>query len=82
MSNTFHLTIARVGENLFDAEAVSVTLPGVEGEFTLLQGHEPFVSELKQGEIRVRNADNQILQFPVSQGGIAETSHDQATVLL
>jgi F-type H+-transporting ATPase subunit epsilon len=82
MAHTFHLTIAKVGENLFDGEAASVTLPGVEGEFTVLAYHEAFVSELKEGVARIKSAEGTTSTIPVVHGGIAEVSHNQATVLL
>ena len=79
---TFHLTIAKVGENLFDGEAVAVTLPGVEGEFEVLAGHEAFVSELRAGTACVRIAEGKIECHEIFAGGIAEISNNQATVLL
>ena len=79
---TFHLTVAKVGENLFEGEAISATLPGSEGVFQILAEHEPFVSELKQGEVRIKGADDQLHHFEVPEGGIAEVSHNQATILL
>lgn len=82
MAKTFHLTVAKVGENLFDGEAVSATLPGTEGVFQVLASHEAFISELKEGEMRVTSADNQSHVFSLPSGGIAEVSHNQATVLL
>lgn len=82
MAKSFHLTVARVGENLFDGDAVSVHLPGVDGAFTVLAGHEPFVSEIKEGEIRIEAADGQKHHIQVGHKGIAEVSSNQATVLL
>ena len=82
MAKTFHLTIARVGENLFSGEALSVTLPGAEGAFTVLAGHEAFVSELKEGEAKVVAADGEVRQVPIAKGGVAEVSGTQATVIL
>lgn len=79
---TFHLTIAKVGENLFDGDVVAVSLPGSEGMFQVLAGHEAFVSELRQGEARVISPDNTPHRFPIVEGGIAEVSGNQATVLL
>lgn len=79
---TFHLTVARVGENLFDGEAVSATLPGGEGVFQILPEHEAFVSELAPGELHVKAADNQTYHFSIPHGGVAEVSHNQATILL
>ncbi len=82
MANTFHLTIARVGENLFDGEALSAVLPGEEGVFTILPAHEAFVSQLKPGEARIVAADGQMYHFDLPEGGVAEISNNQATVLL
>ncbi|MEK7144581.1 MAG: F0F1 ATP synthase subunit epsilon [Patescibacteria group bacterium] len=79
---TFHLTVAKVGENLFEGEAISATLPGSEGVFQILAEHEAFVSELKQGEVSIRGAHGELHHFEVSQGGIAEVSRNQATILL
>ncbi len=79
---TFHLTVARVGENLFDGEAISATVPGKEGIFQILAEHEAFVSELIPGEVHVKSADEQAYHFEMPKGGIAEVSHNQATVLL
>jgi F-type H+-transporting ATPase subunit epsilon len=79
---SFHLTIAKVGENLFDGEALSVTLPGAAGEFSVLAHHEPFVSELKAGSVRLKDAEGKTHTFAVAEKGVAEISHNQATVLL
>lgn len=79
---TFHLTIARVGENLYDGEAISVTLPGTEGVFTVLAHHEPYVSELKAGELHFTDAEEKKRHIPVPNGGVAEISKNQATIIL
>lgn len=78
---TFHLTIAKVGENLFDGEAVSVTVPGVEGVLTVLANHEALVTPLAPGTIRVQ-AESGVETFELSDTGILEVSHNQATVIL
>ena len=81
MAKTFQLTVARVGQNLFDGEATSVTLPGAEGVMTILANHEAFVSPLGTGEASVTAASGEV--FPISiEGGIVEVSSNQVTVLL
>ncbi len=82
MQKTFHLTVARVGENLFDGEAVSASLPGKEGVFQILAEHEAFVSELVPGEMHIKTVDDQTHHFEIPKGGIAEVSRNQATILL
>lgn len=82
MAKTFHLTVAKVGENLFDGDAISATLPGKDGVFQVLANHEAFISELKEGEMRVTSADNQSHNFYMPNGGVAEISNNQTTILL
>jgi F-type H+-transporting ATPase subunit epsilon len=82
MAKSFHLTVAKVGENLFDGEALSVSLPGSEGVFQILAEHEAFVSELVPGEMHVKAIDDQTYHFEIQKGGIAEVSRNQATILL
>ncbi len=81
MAKTFHLTIAKVGENLFDGEALAVTLPGEEGTFTVMANHEAFVTPLKAGNAVVETADGKKETYAIEKG-IAEVSSNQATVLL
>jgi F-type H+-transporting ATPase subunit epsilon len=81
MTKTFHLTIAKVGENLFEGEALSVSLPGSEGVFQVLAGHEAYISELNKGMVKIIDADGALHEFSIARG-VAEVSHNQATVLL
>ncbi len=82
MASTFHLTVARVGENIFDGEAKSVALPGEEGVFTVMAHHEAFVTPLKAGQAKIVDADGNTHQVEIPEGGIAEVSHNQATIIL
>lgn len=75
------LTISRVDGPVFDGEVVSVTVPGGEGEMTLLADHTALVSVLKAGTVIVRKADGTQEQFPVESGTL-EVSHNATTILL
>ncbi|OGG80619.1 hypothetical protein A3A39_03970 [Candidatus Kaiserbacteria bacterium RIFCSPLOWO2_01_FULL_54_13] len=81
MASTFHLVIASVGETRFDGPAVSATLPGSDGELTVLAHHEPFVTTLKAGSIIVRETAGEPRTFPV-ESGVLEVSENRAVVLL
>ncbi|MEK7106745.1 MAG: hypothetical protein AAB899_00985 [Patescibacteria group bacterium] len=80
-ANTFHLIISSVGETHFDGEAVSATLPGSDGELTILAHHEPFVTALKSGSIIVQTAGGEKKSF-ANETGILEFSGNKAVVLL
>ena len=79
--NTFHLTIASVGETRFDGAAISATLPGEAGELTVLPHHEPIVTTLKKGTITVRVSASEPKKFPI-ESGVLEMSGNRAVVLL
>ena len=76
------IVIAKVDEVLFEGEAYSITVPGADGEMTVLGHHMPLITTLKPGEARVRlapSAEPQI--FPIS-GGVLEVRQGGATVIL
>ena len=79
--NTFHLVIASVGETRFDGPAISATFPGSDGALTVLAHHEPFVTTLKKGTIRVRESSANPKDFPI-ENGVLEVSRNRAVVLM
>ena len=74
------VVIAKVDQNLYDSQAQSLTLPGVEGEMTILPEHEPLITTLKRGTIVVRS-EGEEKRFEI-EGGVLEVRHDGATVIL
>lgn len=80
-SKQLQLTIARVDAPVFSGAVTSVTVPGSEGEMTLLADHTPLMTALRAGTITVRKADGETETFPVSSGTL-EVSQNQVTILL
>ena len=78
---TSQLTIARVDAPVFSGAVVSVTVPGSEGEMTLLADHTPLMSALRAGTITVRKEDGTNEEFAAT-GGTLEVSQNQVTILL
>ena len=77
-----HVVIAKVDEVLFEGEAQSMTVPGAEGEMTLLGEHMPLISTLKEGDITVRFAKDAEPKIFHVTGGILEVRQSGATVIL
>ena len=69
-------------ERLVRADDVHmVVVPGVEGEFGVMAGHAPFMTTLKDGELKVfKTAGGQAESIAVS-GGFAEVGDKGLTVL-
>lgn len=78
---TFTLTVATVGETLYDGQAVSLTVPSADGEITILADHEPIVSVLRAGTITVHPADGEAREFSVTHGAV-EVCANRVVVLL
>ena len=74
------VVIAKVDENLYDGDAVSVTLPGSEGEMTVLAEHEPLITTLKPGTIVVHTGESN-REFQI-ESGVLEVRHEGVTVIL
>jgi F-type H+-transporting ATPase subunit epsilon len=65
----------------FAGEASAVVLPGSEGEFGVLPGHEPFLTALRIGAMSIRKPDGEALHAVVSDG-FAEIHDDQVSVMV
>ena len=48
-----YLEIVSPEATLFSGEVISVTVPGVDGEFQMLENHAPIVSLLQKGNVKV-----------------------------
>ncbi|MCL6274010.1 F0F1 ATP synthase subunit epsilon [Muricauda sp. 2012CJ35-5] len=49
-----YLEIVSPEATLFAGEVSSVTVPGINGEFQMLQNHAPIVSLLQEGDVKVQ----------------------------
>ena len=74
------VTIAKVHENLFSGEALSLHATTTEGEVAILPKHEPFVANLGKGKVVVKTVSEE-KTFEILDG-VLEVSNDQVTVLL
>lgn len=79
--NLLELTIASVVAPLFRGQVRSVTLPGAEGEMTVMANHESLVTTLRKGVIVVRDAEGERHEFSIEHGAL-EIAENHATVLL
>jgi F-type H+-transporting ATPase subunit epsilon len=81
--------------NIFSGEVTSVTLPGLDGMFQVLNNHAPIISSLRAGEVKMEvegkldttklnqnvNVDkNNTLRVTI-KGGVAELMNNKMIVL-
>jgi len=65
---------------IYNGEVISVSLPGLNGRFQVLNNHAPIISTLTSGEILIETADKNIEKFEI-KGGILEILKNKVIVL-
>ena len=62
-------------EKLVRSEDVyMVVVPGTEGDFGVLEGHAPFMSTIRDGELAIYRAQNATPETIRIEGGFAEVN--------
>ncbi|MBP9134142.1 MAG: ATP synthase F1 subunit epsilon [Saprospiraceae bacterium] len=75
------LSVLTPDQEYFSGEITSVKVPGVLGEFQVLNNHAPIVSALSEGKVQVKTADGKVLQFSIS-GGFIEILNNNVSLLV
>ena len=79
MADTLQFDLVSPERRLAAMEATMVEIPGMEGDFTAMPEHAPFLSTLRPGVVTVHSGQKTEAYFVT--GGFAEISPDAATVL-
>ena len=72
MPDAFQFDLVSPERRLTSAEVTAVTLPGAEGDMTVMAGHTPTITSLRPGLLRVETAGG--TDEYVVTGGFAEVS--------
>jgi F-type H+-transporting ATPase subunit epsilon len=66
---------------IFEGEIKEATFPGIEGEFGVLDGHAPLVTNLKPGVISIKKADGKEEVIAINWGYV-EVTPEKINVLV
>jgi F-type H+-transporting ATPase subunit epsilon len=80
MAEKLFLEVVTPQKSLISEEADIVMAPGSEGEFGALKGHTTFLSSLKVGTLRYKDARGQE-RYVFINGGFAEVLPSKITIL-
>ncbi len=70
------ITVLSPDKEYFTGEISSVKVPGISGEFEVLQNHAPIVSALHEGPVLIRKQDGDSLSFKIKRGFIEVLSNE------
>lgn len=73
------LEILTPDKKIFEGEVTSVTVPGKQGSFEILNNHAPIISTLEDGKLTVR--ENKTEQYFNILGGVVEVINNKIIVL-
>ncbi len=76
---TFPLIISSPDGDLFNGEAVSISVRGVEGELAVLADHVPFVTAVKPCKVLVELENETRKGY--TDGGVLTVSKENTTLL-
>ena len=76
----FQLTIVTPEGEAWEGTAERAVLPGTEGDFGVLPGHEPFLTALRIGPAEIDTGSETLLA--AISGGFAEVHADSVTVMV
>jgi len=77
----FKLEILTPNGGIFDGEAVSVILPGEEGEFGVLAGHASLTTLLEAGVVDIEKEDKSVESILINWG-VVQVDEEKVIVLV
>ncbi len=80
MAENIRLEVVTPEKSVVSESAQIVMAPGTLGEFGVLSGHTPFLTTLKTGSLKYRDANGKE-RFVFISSGFAEALPDRVTVL-
>lgn len=69
--STLNVAVVSVGQNIWSGEAKSLIAKTTEGEIGILAGHEPVLSLLVDGVVRVEGTNGENVQVSITGGFLA-----------
>ena len=79
MAAKFHFSLVAPERELYAGEVDQVDAPGVDGDFGVFSGHEPFMTTLRSGAVTVH--DGSKTRVFTIEGGFADVTPESFTLL-
>jgi len=82
MPKLFRLSISTAEKAVFDADVLSVSVPGASGLIGILADHAPLVSTLTPGPITFKDHMSTTQEIQVTSKGFLEVFENKVNILL
>ena len=71
-----NLTVLTPEKEIYQGQITSVKVPGINGQFEILNNHAPIVAALGQGDVRIIDAKGEKKIFSIKKGFIEVLKND------
>lgn len=78
--NTFKLTVSSPDGDIFQGNAVKVSLRGANGDLAIMAGHIPFITSIQPCDCHIE-FDDGTKKIGHAEGGILTVSNEKVTIL-
>jgi len=76
-----NISVLAPEREIFNGEIKAVKVPGVGGEFQILNNHAPIVSALDAGQVTIKKSNNEEMSFGIERGFI-EVLNNEVSLLV
>jgi F-type H+-transporting ATPase subunit epsilon len=76
-----NISVLSPEKEIFSGEISSVKVPGISGQFEVLNNHAPIIAALEKGVVRIRKPNGESLEFTIEKGFI-EVLHNEVSLLV
>ena len=80
MAEAFKFELVSPARLVLSEEASQVVVPGLDGDFTMLKGHSPFMTNVRPGVVESTSPSGKVTKIFV-RGGFADASAAGLTIL-
>ncbi|WP_420607856.1 ATP synthase F1 subunit epsilon [Novosphingopyxis sp.] len=81
MASSLHFELVTPEKLVRSEDVYMVVVPGAEGDFGVLEGHAPFMSTVRDGDLSIYRTDGATPETIRIEGGFAEVNDKGLTVL-
>lgn len=76
-----NITVLTPDREVFKGSIRSIKVPGVDGEFEILNNHAPIVSSLAAGKVRILDSSNAKKEFTIAKGFVEVLNNEVALLV-
>ena len=76
-----NITVLSPDQEIFNGEITSVKVPGVNGQFEILNNHAAIVSALVEGQVRILKQGGEKMTFDIEKGFL-EVLNNEVSLLV